>query len=66
MNSFEGVTLRHLLLRYGCGTDVPFEVEAIVSVRKTKTKTEYLLRWKGYKDECNSWEAAEDELTTIF
>ena len=33
VNSYEGVTLESLLLRYGCDEDVPFEVESILNER---------------------------------
>ena len=59
VNSYEGVTLQHLLLRYGCGAEVPFEVDSIVQWKKVRGKKEsyqYLVKWCGYKDAHNSWE----------
>ena len=64
VNSFEGVTRRHLLLRYGCNIDVPFDVDAVVGSRNAKGKgkkgVEFRVKWRGYKEEFDSWLAAED------
>ena len=63
VNSYDGVTRRHLLLRYGCGVEMPFEVEAILDSRVRKGKhggQQYLVKWCGYKAELSSWEDAEN------
>ena len=66
MNSYEGVTLECVLLRYGCDEDVPFEVESILNERisgKGKTAhTQYLVKWKGYKESRATWESEESIL----
>ena len=63
VNSYEGVTLECVLLRYGCDEDVPFEVESILNERisgKGKTvHTQYLVKWKGYKESRATWESKE-------
>jgi hypothetical protein len=67
VNSYEGVTLESVLLRYGCDDeDVPFEVESILNERisgKGKTvHTQYLVKWKGYKESRATWESKESIL----
>jgi hypothetical protein len=66
VNSYEGVTLECVLLRYGCDEDVPFEVESILNERisgKGKTAhTQYLVKWKGYKESRATWESEESIL----
>ena len=36
-----------------------YEVESVVAVRKVKGKREYLLKWRGYSEEENTWEPEE-------
>ena len=63
VNSYDGITLSDMLLRYGCGVEVPFEVEAILASQVRKGKNggqQYLLKWRGYRAELSSWEAAEN------
>jgi hypothetical protein len=36
-----------------------FEAEAIVKKRTRRGKTQYLVKWKGFHDEDNTWEPAE-------
>src|SRR5882724_7409128 len=40
--------------------DEQFEVERIVDKREKKGKIEYQIKWKGYPDEDNSWEKADE------
>ena len=63
VNSYEGVTLSKLMLRYGCEVEVPFEVSAIEGERvrgkgKAQTK-EYRVHWRGFTESRRSWVAAE-------
>jgi len=75
VNSFEGVSLPQLLLRYGCGLEVDFDAEYIVRSRTAKAKRgrkvhiQYLVKWRGYRTACNSWVAADnlpDDLLSAF
>lgn len=36
-----------------------YEVEAVVDYRKKKGKEEFLIKWKNYESEDNSWEPVE-------
>ena len=66
VNSFEGVTLESVLLRYGCDEDVPFDVDSILKERfigkGKKAATEYLVQWRGYKASRATWETKESIL----
>ena len=66
VNSYEGVTLESVLLCYGCDEDVPFEVESIlkerISGKGKKVQSEYLVKWKGYKESRATWESKESIL----
>jgi chromobox protein 1 len=33
-----------------------YEVESILAKRVTKNRTEYLVKWKGYEEDENTWE----------
>lgn len=37
-----------------------YQVEKIIKVRIRGGRKEYLLKWKGYSDEDNSWEPEEN------
>ena len=60
VNTYEGVTCEHMLLRYSCGLEVPFEADAIVRSRKRSVKgksskaLEYLVKWRGYKESASA------------
>ena len=59
VNSYEGITLTTLVLHYGLGKELDFEVDKIIAERcvgKGKYRTiEYLVVWKGYKQSRASW-----------
>lgn len=40
--------------------DEEFEVEAVLDCRKRRGQTQYLIKWKGYGPEENSWEPARN------
>ena len=68
VNTYEGISIEHILLRYGCTADLStydvFEIEAIEKERVKGKKTEFLVKWRGYTDNHNTWEPAsaiEDE-----
>jgi hypothetical protein len=42
------------------GDDEIFEVEKILDSRKVQGKVQYLLRWKGWSEEWDSWADSED------
>ena len=37
-----------------------YAVENILSHRKRRGKTQYLVKWKGYADHENTWQSASD------
>lgn len=41
-------------------TDEVYEIEKIVKKRTRKGKSEYLIKWKDYPEEENTWEAEEN------
>jgi hypothetical protein len=45
-------------------SDNIWPVEKIVSTRKRKGKTEYLVKFLGYSDEANTWIAQEELFNT--
>lgn len=42
------------------GTDEVYEIEKIVKKRLRKGKTEYLIKWKDYPEEENTWETEDN------
>jgi len=40
--------------------DDVYEVECILASRKTPSGKKYLVKWKGWPDDQNSWEPAEN------
>jgi hypothetical protein len=47
--------LHHIYLTMST-SDVEYEVEAVVGHRKKNGRKEYLIKWKGYSSDANTWE----------
>ncbi|KAL3922232.1 MAG: hypothetical protein SGPRY_004631, partial [Prymnesium sp.] len=45
-----------LVLRYSALAMAEFEVEAIVGERQGARSSEFCIKWKGWGEECNTWE----------
>lgn len=46
--------------------DITYEVEAVLDSRRTAKGTQYLIKWKGYDEEQNTWEPASNVSTDLI
>ena len=44
------------------GDEIEYEVEKVLGKKKIQGRDHYLIKWKGYSNEDNTWEPSENLL----